>query len=111
MWVGAWGAAGRSRFLLFIVRGGNHKLFVVEAVPLLLGLNWQNVWNITEAEDFTLVAHLLFHLNVHTLVEGALSTEVIEVELRFIIADGVFTLALLVKFLLNIGKLAPLDEV
>ena len=111
MWVRSWGSRGRSLFLLLGTKRGRHEVFIVEAIPLTLRLEGQEIRDIAEADESTLVCHLLLHLNVHALVEGTLSSKMVEVNLRLLVADSVTTLALFCESLLNLRKLGTLDEV
>ena len=101
MWVRAWCAAGRELFLLLLRRRAGHQLLVIEAVPFAFGFHRQNVRDVTEANKFTLVGHLLAHLDVDTLVEGTLSPQVVKVDIVNVVADEIVALALLVQLFLD----------
>ena len=109
MRVGAWRATGSQLLLLLFGRSGRHQFVVIEAIPLAKWLQGQDVWHVAEADQLALVGHLFTQLNVHSLVEGTLPPQVVEVDLRQLVADRVVTLALLVKLFLNLGELGALD--
>lgn len=109
MRAGAWRAAGSQLLLLFFRRSSRHQLVVIEAIPLAKGLQGQDVRHVAEADQLALVGYLFTQLNVHSLVEGTLPPQVVEVDLRQLVADLVVTLALLLQLLLNLGELGALN--
>ena len=105
------GAGCLARCLLFLLLfrcRRRHQLFVIDQGPLGLGPDRQNVRQVGEANEVTLVGRLLVHLNVYTLVEGTIPSQVVKVDITLVVADLIEAFPLSLQLLLDSLKLGTL---
>ena len=64
MGVGSRSACGRSFFLFFLSSGSGHQLLVLDFVPGFFWLDWQDIGQVVEGKNVTLISLLFLELQI-----------------------------------------------